>query len=316
MNKIEEDIQIREAIINVVAFFDMFDYPVSVFELWQYNSIKCDLVEIQEILEDKGNMKSLILDSKNGFYFLKGRENIVNTRMKRYNSTDRKFKRAIKVSKIFKLIPWIKMIAISNIIGSNNLKDNSDIDFFIITENRRIWITRFFCVGITKILGLRPKGGKKRDKICLSFYISEDAIDFKKFVLDNKSTIEKDIFFIYYLPALIPIYGGGNVYKKLINANNLDNGFLPNWKPLKIVKRRSISNRNFLVYRDLIDLFIGGLEGNFKKLQLKLMPESLKNIMNKDTRVIITDQILKLHVNDRRKEYRDRYNKKINEIFK
>jgi hypothetical protein len=43
-------------------------------------------------------------------------------------------------------IPWISFIGVGNVIGANNAKNESDIDFFIITRPKnRIWISSLFC---------------------------------------------------------------------------------------------------------------------------------------------------------------------------
>ena len=126
--------KLKEAILKAVAFFDMFDYPLTPFEIWIFCELECELSEILEIL----NKDNLFLEKKCGFYFLKKRKEIVDIRKRRYDYANRKFKRALKIARLFKLIPWIKMIAVGNSIGANNLRDNSDIDFFIITEAKRI----------------------------------------------------------------------------------------------------------------------------------------------------------------------------------
>ncbi|MBI4779505.1 hypothetical protein HY797_03590, partial [Candidatus Falkowbacteria bacterium] len=152
-DEIENSSDLREAIIKVIAFFDMFDYALTDVEIWRMLDIKCELSEVMAELEkDSGRTAN-----KHGFYFLAGQEKNIEERLSRYSFTDRKFKRAVLVSKIFRFIPWIKMIAIGNLLGAHNLKDSSDIDFFIIAEDKRIWLTRFFCAGIAKFLGIRPQ---------------------------------------------------------------------------------------------------------------------------------------------------------------
>jgi len=297
-----DNFYLKQAIINVVAYFDMFDFPLTDFEIWKFLSEKCDYVNVRKILSGL-----TVLEAKNGFYFLKGRENITRTRMDRYNFTDRKFKRALRVAKIYRLIPWVKMVAVSNIIGAHNLKDGSDIDVFIIAEKNKIWLTRFFCAGLAKILGLRPSEKNSRDKICLNFYISEEEMDLKKFMLGNK-----DIYFVYWLANLVIIYDKDETYKKFIQANLWLKGYLPNYQPSEMVNRRFVEARKNLLFDFLFNFIFGYFKDSFKKIQLRKLPTELKEIMNKDTRVVISDKVLKLHVKDRREEYRKKWEDMIN----
>lgn len=309
--KTEEIEKIREAIVKTIAFFDLFDYPVTAWEiwrlgLWQNNRINYnDLIGILSSEPHpnpplrKGRELSETISHKNGFYFLQGRNAIIKKRMGRYNLSDKKFKRAIIIARIFKFIPWVKMIALSNVIGAHNLKKQSDIDLFVITKPKRIWLTRFFCAGLMSILGLRPKPGKEENKICLNFYISEADLNLEKFMLEKI-----DIYFIYWLACLVPIYNKDDSYDKFIKVNNWLKEYLPNCNGVQSVQRRNSGKGLASFYDDTVDMLLGGLEPNAKKFQLNRLPNNLWNIMNKDTRVVINDQVLKLHVKDRREEYR------------
>ncbi len=354
---------LQKAIVRTVAYFDMFDYPMTDFEVWKFFYINVEthcnasLREVKNILNsmslrgarflanrsgqaaqsrqgvlteiasprDGARNDSAVLETKNGFYFLKGRQNIIRIRLDRYNLTDRKMKRALKIAKIYGLFPWIKLIAVSNIIGAHNLKDESDIDFFIIAEKGRIWLTRFFCAGIAKILGLRPSEGNSRDKICLNFYASEEAMGLEKFTLDFKGVghpigcptpIGCDIYFIYWLANLIPIHEKGDMYKKFIQANGWLKSYLPNWQPVVASCRRTVKYRENKVYKAIVNLIFGWLEKILKNIQLKLIPKEIKELANKDSRVVIDDNILKLHVNDRREEYRKIWEDKVKAFIK
>ena len=321
-------IEIKGAIVKAVVFFDLFDYPLTLDEIWHSMSVKCELIEVIEALGNiawKSPLPAFIkggkVEYKNGFYFLAGRGAIVEERLKRYNFTDRKFKRALLVAKIFKFIPWIKMMAVGNLLGAHNLRDDSDIDFFIIAEDKRIWLTRFFCTGLAKLLRLRPQANNLRDKICLSFYVSEKAMDLSSLMLpqDSIASLQNDsesddIYFLYWLAGLTPLYDAGGVYHELIKANQWLFTYLPNWRPVSQVARRQVKPLASSFYRDIIDLFIGGLEPQAMALQLKLLPAQLKNLMNQDNRVVVNNKAIKLHANDRRGEYGEKFRDKINNL--
>ena len=204
-----------------------------------------------------------------------------------------------------------------------NLKEERDIDFFIIAAQRRVWLTRFFCASLTKVLRLRPRENNVRDKICLNFYVSESAMDLNSLMLSFKevepplggSTSTGDIYFVHWLGGLAPIYNRDETYERFVEANEWLNEHLPNWRPKIVVGRREVGRGPSCFYRDVADLLFGGLEKNFQKLQLKLMPADLKKLMNKDTKVVVNDQVLKLHINDRREEYLEKYVRKMENLI-
>ncbi len=301
----QTNIFIKEAIVKTVAYFDMFDFPLTDFEIWQYLEIPCDLSEVVKILEI-GIEK---IEYRDGFYFLAGRKTIIETRKRRYNYTDRKIKRVKFLCRIFRFIPWIELIAIGNLIGQHNLRDQSDIDLFIVTQKKRIWISRFFCVAITKVFGWRPTEENSRDKICLSFFISKDSLDLFDLQLDGG-----DIYFKYWLAGLMPIYDSGDCYKKLIKANQWLKRELPNLTSRAISSRIKVKPVLSEYAKEIIDLFIGGLEPQFKSWQMKIMPPVLKKMANKNTNVVIIDTILKFHENDRRRYYQNKFKEKIKEL--
>jgi hypothetical protein len=299
---------IQRAIVETIVFFDLFDFPMTDFEVWQNVRIKCEYQEIRDEL----NKNIRYLETKNGFWFLKNRFFIIKTRMRRYNYTDKKFKRALKVSRVYKYIPWIRMIGIGNIIGAHNLKKEGDIDFFIITEKNRIWITRFFCVLVVKFLNLRPKLGNTKDKICLSFYMSEEKLSLKDLMIKSS---DLDFYFVYWLAGLVPIYDKNSTYKKLVSSNNWIKEILPNLSMKDGHYLREVKNKDSIFYRNVIDMLVGGLEKGFQKLSMKILPSNIKNIMNKSDGVIVNNHVLKFHLNDRRREFLQKFKLKLKELY-
>ncbi len=223
------------------------------------------------------------------------------------------------------------MIAVGNYIPADNTKKNSDIDFFIITKKGRIWLARFFCATISKILGWRPTEKNKKDKICLTFFISEDNLNLKSIALDQ------DIYFYYWIATLYPLYNKDEIYEKFIKANDWIKRYLPNLDS-SVIARNDIgatkqSRNNSVIARKSLSRRMAGkqsqglqnkprdcfsrqggiamtldfLENLAKKFQFKIMPKNLKQLANKNTYVIINDKILKFHDQDRREEYRNRF---------
>jgi hypothetical protein len=293
--------EMKKAIKETIAFFDLFDFPLTEYELWIYLSLKCEFGELLNYINEAE------INYCSGFYYLPGREEIVKTRLRRYNYADQKFKKIMKIIKLFGFMPWIKLAAVGNIMGAHNLKEESDIDLFIITEKNRVWTCRFFCVLLCEALRLRPKKNNFKNKICLSFFVDEENQDLDKFHLKN---IDLDIYFIYWLAGLSPIYEKNGSYKELIDKNKSLEKYLPNWRPvdssflrkIQIEKKRSLGASGY---------FFDYIENIIRRISIFLMNKDLKTAANKKEGVEIGSGVLKLHLKDRRLQIYESWKQKV-----
>jgi len=303
--------ELQAAIVKIVVFFDMFSYPLTAYELWRYLSVAADFEKVAA--EAKSLLGLGLLAGNQGFYFLPGQEQLVTVRKQRYNYTNRKLKIARRAVRLFRLLPTVEFAALSNLIGRHNLRNGSDIDIFIITKENRIWITRLFCAGMMKLLHQRPTPERKRDKICLSFYIDNAHLD-----LSGLADGADDHYFHFWLAGLYTLHDAGAYHHQLMAANRWLKDFLPNGDFVVNNQSYRESPRYWLNPHFVVKFWqkIGdNLEAIAKLFQLLIMPSALKDKANLDSRVIIRPGVLKLYLVDRRQEFMRRYQERLRRLF-
>ncbi|MFC1615462.1 hypothetical protein ACFL2L_01555 [Patescibacteria group bacterium] len=297
---------LNKKIISTLSYFSIFDYPLTAFEIWKFlfSEKNCATHSLNQI---ENVMNSLILQNsiskKHGFYSIKNKLNIeelVEKRMHRHRIAQHKYKKALFIIKIISYLPSIKMVGVCNSLSYNNAHKKSDIDLFIITKKNHIWLARFIIVGILKLLKMRPTTKNTSDKICASFFASEDNLDFKKIQINHSMKIV-DIYLIYWIATLVPIYSSGDAYNKFINKNLWIKKHLLQWQPYITNNERVITTNP--IVKLFCNIFYIIPEKLAKKIQLAIMPIRLREMANKDSKVIINDSILKFHDKDRREEY-------------
>ncbi|MDD4902421.1 MAG: hypothetical protein PHE24_04770 [Patescibacteria group bacterium] len=254
-----------------------------------------------------------------GFYFLPGREELIEKRREFFYLSEKKFKIAKRAAWLLHFIPSVKMVAVCN---NFYYRPESDIDFFIITSPKRLWLTRFFATLILDLFHRRARGKKTADRVCLSFYLSEDNLNLENIALKPAKycgpTDMADPYFYYWLGFLEPIYGE-DCYNKFWQANSWLKNIFPNILPKQPVLRWRINSDNDLTIithpvasgtrhpsREGTDW----LEKIAKKIQWwKISPLVKKMAALGDTRVVINDRMLKFHENDRREFFREELRK-------
>jgi hypothetical protein len=281
--------QLNSAIIQTMVRFDLFAFPLTSFEIWQFLDV---LVSYEEVLK---SLDYSLIEKKQGFYFLPNRSNLIITRQERYREAEAKIKLAQIRLKLISWLPNIKLICLANIIGPHNLKPETDLDLFIVTKTNRLWFVKFLATIILKITNLRPTAKNSTNKLCLSFLVDESALDLTICRLNNN-----DWYFTYWLSGLMPLYGDLQAYKDLITANSWLKQSLPNWQ---LSPYTPINNFKLKLKSTKAIRLLNSIEKLSHKLHELVMGQDLKNSQNKSTAVIITDHVLKLHTTDRRKDF-------------
>lgn len=203
-------------ILNTITYYDILDYPLTSFEIWKYLTAaggnadekgECSLGEVIEGLEN-GDIKRHIEEFR-GFYFLRGRKELVKKRIQNDKNSIGKYKIAARVSRWLRFTPFVRMIAMTGTVAMKNCEKGSDIDFLVVLEKGRIWTGRLLVTLVVQILRRRRYGKKIKDRICLNYFITTGSLEIKK----------KDLFAANEYSFLYPLYGF-RVYKKFGETNH------------------------------------------------------------------------------------------------
>lgn len=166
-----------------------------------------------------------------------------------YVYSSHEYRRKIKIAKknldwiVFK--PLVKYIAISGSIASEFVKEDDDIDLFIVVKNDSAWIYRavLYLRNIGKNMILRKTDRSIKDRFCINYICEERAL-----------SMEKSLFNLNELIYMVGIYNPS--YRKIVFSTN-------NWlkeycvqDSLFFKEDYRVSNSNYLLIPINIILFI------------------------------------------------------------
>ncbi|MCC6298160.1 MAG: hypothetical protein IT314_02595 [Anaerolineales bacterium] len=195
------------AILEALAYSDIFDHPLRFDELHRYLPVSAEENEL-----------SLALSSLNGqvnqlgeFYFLSGREEIVEIRKQRVARSKKLLPFALRYGRILGSLPFIRMVALTGSLAVLNLSKNADFDYMLVTAKGRVWTARAFALLFNRLI--RPFG----HTICPNLIVSESALEWPL----------HDLYSARELVQMIPI-AGMDVYRRVMDVNAWAREFLPN----------------------------------------------------------------------------------------
>ena len=226
---------LSKKIILTLMYYDIFDYPMTAFEIWKYllsDNPECfskkddskevlgkGYLKISDILEALGNEKlSGLIFEKKGFYFLRGREIIVEERLKRNKIAEEKYKIAKKAVFWLRFIPFVRMVLVTGRLAMKNTEKESDVDLLVVIRKNHIFTGRILVTGLVHLLGIRRHGENISDRVCLNYFVTDQSLEIG----------DKNIFSSseYYFSQ--PIFGG-EVFKKFRAVNSWIESFKENY---------------------------------------------------------------------------------------
>jgi len=298
----------KSAILKTLAYADIFAFPLAQAEIWSLliwkNLKKPSKKEFNKILQTL--LKNKTIKEKQGYFYLNNREKLVKKRQELNNINQDKLKLAKKFATKIKFIPFIKTILITGALAVKNAQPEDDIDLFIITSNKRLWLTRFLCILIAELFGIRRRPNQKyiKNKICLNLFLTEDNLNiFQK---------NQNLFTAHEIVQAKPILNKDKTYQQFLNANLWVKNYLPNSIKTQSAKLKTQNhNLNFKTKKSYllstIYYLLNSLEHFAYKLQFVYM--SPKKTIEK-----VSPTFAFFHPINRRKRILTYYTRKIHTL--
>ena len=204
--------EIEVAILNTVAYRDLFNFPATAEEIHQFlQGYSCDLTEVEDTLATSTSLRSkLVTDGE--FYAARDREELFEIRRERSQTASEMWPIARVYAARLASLPFVRMVAVTGSLAANNPGRDADIDFMLITDRGRLWTVRW----LAKILQLLDRLFANGD-LCVNHLISMKALKLEGPCLYTAQE----------LMQMIPLYGF-DAYEQLLQQNEWVSGYLPN----------------------------------------------------------------------------------------
>ncbi len=298
----------EKSILIPLAFFDIFQVPLKDEELAE-SAFKFKIAKSDFGKTLTGLLKKKIIEHQDGWYFLKGRRKILCIHQQRRKVSQKYWQKAKRAAAILKRVPFVRMVAAINSLSFNNCQESSDIDFFIVTAPKRLWICRTLVIVVLWVFGLKKTRTKQAGQICCGFFIAESHLKIKKIALEEV----EDIYLLFWFLKIKPL-AGFSLWPRFRRANLWAYHYFPNY-PLKSypeeLRSRLQKTGEFLLGGSWGD-WLNAKLGRYHKKHTWAQPE---NSWETST-TLAENNMLKLHAKDMRESYFKEFEKRYNKIIK
>lgn len=310
------------SILATLAYFDQQNYPLTVQEIQQW-MIRREQVDLPAEPPSLSELEDLLhqlpaVSHWRGFYFLHRSESVqtraeelVAERLKRYDIAERKWQILLPKVKTISLLPFVRAIFVVNTLSWSHARADSDVDLCVITEPGHIWTARQWVTGWAALKRDRPTPTNEENTLCLSLYLTADQLNFEPVTVNTE-----DVHLGIWLAQFHPVYDPHNLHRKLWQANPWMQQLLPYAQPVVPEYRRKleVSDTRVFVQKTLEAVQPSVVDRTFKRLQMRIMPNHLKQLANTPG-VVISDSMLKFHDKDPRKRLHLEWTSHLNELI-
>jgi len=235
----------QRSIVKTLSYSDIFGYPLTKEEVHRFyigrkKTSKKDIWENILILIKVG---VVVNDCER--YYLSGRKGLSEARDKKKIYSRNKMPIAIKAANILSLIPSVQLVGLSGSLSMENCNEADDIDFFIITSQNSLWITRIIIYSLLLLLKMnrRKNDNFAMNKICVNMYVSEEELEINR----------ENLFTAHEITQLKVLVNKNKIYERFLYANKWISRFLPN---STISKQKNSSKKNTHKKLQLINKFL------------------------------------------------------------
>jgi hypothetical protein len=200
-----------EALRWTVLYADIFDFPLTRDELFAFlvafngSRLEVDAAVDRALSDGQG------LETDGHFVYLRGRAETVACRLRRSRAAHSLWRFARFYARLIWALPFVRMVAVTGALAMDNVEPDADIDFLVVTEPGRLWMTRGMIVLLCKLARIPGH------TLCPNYLISARALRLN----------EQDLYAAHELVQMVPLHGR-SVAERLWRENHWYQHFLPN----------------------------------------------------------------------------------------
>jgi len=285
----------KQAVLGTLVYFHLFEVPLTRSEISEHLFFaEPDEEKISIYLKE-----SPLVQLVEGYYSLSKEPDFHAKFFEKVQRARRLWKKIRRWQWIFSICPFVKLVCVCNSLPIYAASEDSDIDLLVVTKKNRLFLARLCLTILTGLFGVRRHGNKIKDRFCLSFYVSEDHLNFKDLALEPY-----DIYLAFWIKTLEPIAGDYRIYEKIFEDNHvwLDEYF----KTLTLHRRYFRKSSGFQgKVKNFFEKYLNrdDWEEKSKQKQIRRAKEKYYGLKDRSG-TVISETVLKFHDYDRRKEIR------------
>jgi len=217
-----------------------------------------------------------------------------------------------KWASLFRFLPFVRGVAICNSLAMGIGEQKSDIDLYIITEEKHLWTARLFVTIFSHLFGVRRHGKKIAGRLCLSFFVTTKSLSCSDIALKPR-----DPYLAFWVSSLVPVFGK-KVFQKIAEENRdfarenagialrFEKTVWGNNLPISSVQvRRSFlknPEKKSSYFQDFLEILFFWTEGIIQRIWKPKTLGAYEKLEDKSG-TVISENILKFHNSDKREDF-------------
>ncbi|MCU0430738.1 MAG: nucleotidyltransferase domain-containing protein [Cytophagaceae bacterium] len=187
--------------ITLLCYFNLFKHPLHLKDLERL----CAIPDSQLLPLLKPFLIHGLLFEYQGYYSPDPTiQVLVQERMEAEQRAHQFWQQLPSTVKRIARFPFVRGIAVSGSLSKGVIKEDGDIDFFILTERKRLWTCRSLLILYKKIFLLNS-----RKFFCLNYFVDLNHLEIR----------DKNIFTAIEVSHLLPVYDAAHYFSDFHSSN-------------------------------------------------------------------------------------------------
>jgi hypothetical protein len=282
----------ESAILRTVLYADIFDYPLTLEEIFLYliGREADSPAEVESLLNSSARLQELLCQQQ-GFVVLRTRPELIERRLERQAHAGPLMQTAQRYGRWLAQIPFVRMVAITGAVAMNNPSHaDDDIDYMLIVQPGRVWLTRALAIALVRLARLRGV------ELCPNYVLAADKLP----------QTRTDLYVAHELAQMRPVFGYDH-YRDLLDANDWAWRFLPNSSA-----QPPLTDEAQLVLKRALEYLLGGRLGSLlDALEYRRKSARFQQRIQADAAAVIGPHAVKGHFRDHGQRILDAYYERL-----